>query len=185
MATVIGYANDKSFSIFNNAAKKTVLTLTDVKKGNLFTIKDENGLILYKEAIQQGGVYKKGFDLTALPDGSYFFELEKDIEVTTIPFTVKETEVAFEKSKSETVFKPLTVIKGDFVFVSQLSLDEEPLEIEIYYDGGTNSRSFELLYSETIKNTKNIERVFKFTNLKVGDYKIVYRTEGKQFIEFI
>ncbi|MBP2834288.1 hypothetical protein J8281_19060, partial [Aquimarina sp. U1-2] len=52
LVTVIGYANDKSFYISKGDAGKTTLTLMEVKKGDLFTIKNENGLILYKEAIQ-------------------------------------------------------------------------------------------------------------------------------------
>lgn len=185
LATVMGYANDRSFYITKGDANKTVLTLDDVKEGNLFTIKDENGVVLYKEAIQQSGVYKKGFDLTSLPDGSYFFELNKDMEITTIPFIVKASEVLFEKENAQTVFKPLTVLKNNRLFVSQLSLDKEPLEIKIYQDGGAYSSPFQLIYEETISDTKTIERVFKLVNFSRGQYRIVYKTKGKTFVEFI
>ncbi|WP_203257541.1 hypothetical protein [Hyunsoonleella ulvae] len=184
LVTVIGYANDKSFYISKGDAGKTTLTLMEVKKGDLFTIKNENGLILYKEAIQENGVYKKGFDLTSLPDGSYFFELDKDMEITTIPFTVKASDVAFDKSKSETVFKPLTVVRNDHLLVSQLSLEKKPLKIKIYQEGSTYSSSYELIHSETITDTKHIKRVYKLRDFSKGQYKIVFMTEGQKFVKF-
>ncbi len=184
LATVMGYANDRTFFISKGEANKTVLSI-DVKEGNLFTIKDENGITLYKEAIQQTGIYTKGFDLTSLPDGSYFFELDKDVEVTTIPFTVSSKEVTFNKALSKTIFKPLTVVKNDYILVSQLSLNETPLEVEIYYEAGSYTEPYQLLHSETISGTKNIKRVYKLANFVEGKYKIVYKSEGKEFIKFI
>ena len=183
-ATVIGYANDNTFFIRKGEANKTLLSL-DVKEGNLFTIKDENGIILYKESIQQTGIYTKGFDLTSLPDGSYFFELDKDMEVTSIPFKVISNEVSFNKELSKTTFKPLTVVKEGRILVSQLSLDEKPLKIEIYIEGGSYTEAYKMIYSETIKNTKNIERIYEISGFVEGKYKIVYKTDGRKFVEFI
>lgn len=186
LATVMGYANDALFSITKDASKRTVLTLADVSVGNLFTIKDKNGLVLYKEAIQETGIYQKGFDLTALPDGSYFFELDKDMEVTTIPFTVNASEVTFNKANSETVFKPYTRVEDDLILINQLSLNKAPLEVHIYGEGGRYNNTFQLIHSE-ILNSKDtfIKKVYKITDFKEGNYKIVYKTEGKTFVEFI
>ncbi|MFI1772749.1 hypothetical protein, partial [Thalassobellus citreus] len=63
------------------AYKETALTINNVSEGNLLTIKDYNGIVLYKELISVSGTYKKGFDLTALPSGNYFFEVDKDMEI--------------------------------------------------------------------------------------------------------
>ncbi len=184
-ATVMGYAKEPSFYISTNEDDRTTLTLAYVKEGNLFTIKDENGLILYKESIQQSGTYTKGFDLTALPDGAYFFELDKDVEITTIPFSVKSNLVTFDKEMAETIFKPTTSVKDDLVLVSQLSLNEAPFTVEIYFEGNGFGASDELVFSETIENTQTIKRVYKLTGLTNGSYKIVYKTEGKEFVEYI
>ena len=78
-ATLLSFANDASFYTISTDAKRTALTLRDVKEGNLLSIKDNNGVVLYKESIQKTGIYTKGFDLTSLPDGMYVFELDKDL----------------------------------------------------------------------------------------------------------
>jgi hypothetical protein len=84
---------------------------------------------------------------------------------------------------AKTIFKPTVRVKGNLVFVSKLALNNEPLKIEIYYEKGNSS---ELVLTETIKGTKNIERVYKLTEeLKSGDYKIIFNTSGREFTEFI
>ncbi len=54
----------------------------------------------------------------------------------------------------------------------RLSLSKVPLEIAIYFTDETYNSS-ELIYSETIKNTENANRIFKLTGKNKGNYKIV------------
>ena len=56
-ATLLSFANEASFYSIKNDAKRTSLTLDNVKQGNLLSIKDNNGIILYKEIIQKSGTY--------------------------------------------------------------------------------------------------------------------------------
>ncbi|WP_445730692.1 hypothetical protein [Mariniflexile sp.] len=178
-ATLLSFANDAPFYIIKNEANRTSLTLTDVKQGNLLSIIDNNGMVLYKETIQETGIYTKGFDLTALPNGNYIFELNKDLEINTIPFSVLSNEVTFNKELEKTIFKPFTRVKGNLVYLTKLALNEAPLKVEIYFID--NDLKSELIYSETIKNTMHINRVYKLSGLKHGDYKIVYNTDGRVF----
>ncbi|MBD0823440.1 hypothetical protein [Aestuariibaculum marinum] len=184
-ATLLSFANDAALFTIKDDAKKTSVTLSDVKAGNLLSIKDDNGMILYKELIQKTGTYTKGFDLTSLPDGSYFFELDKDVEITTIPFTVNDNTVDFQKEMESTMFKPVTRVKGEMVYISRLSLNKAPLEINVYFTSEDGAPVPELMHSETITNTENVSRIFRLSGLNKGDYKIVYKTEGKVFTEEI
>ncbi|WP_432416484.1 hypothetical protein, partial [Flavivirga aquatica] len=94
-ATILSNATEVSLITVKEDVKKTALTINNVKKGNLLSIKDSNGIILYKELIKTTGTYKKGFDLAVLPDGNYFFVVDKDLEVNTIPFSVNSSKVLF------------------------------------------------------------------------------------------
>jgi len=183
MTASLSYANDTSSFKVKKDIKKTALILEHVKKGELITIKDNSGLILYKEIIKSSGTYSKGFDLTALPDGNYFFELDGDVEIKTIPFLVKANQVVFDKTKETILFKPTTRLKGNLIFVSKLARDFEPLIIDLYYKG--ISGSYELINSETIENTTVIGRIYKLSDAYRGNYKIVYNTSGKEFAEYI
>ncbi|MFL1010681.1 hypothetical protein [Flavisericum labens] len=183
MTALLSFGKEKaSFFSIVNGAERTSVTLINVDQGDLLSIKDENGMVLYKESIQTKGVFTKGFDLTSLPNGEYLFELNKDVEISTIPFKVEASKVSFKKELEKTFFKPMTRIKGNLVFINKLSLEKAPMAIEVY--SGIHG-DYELMYSETIKNTEKIERLFRLTGMNIVDYKIIYRTEGRVFTEMI
>ena len=182
--TLLSFANDASLFNIKNEAKRTYLSLENVKQGNLLSVKDINGVILYKEFIQETGKYTKGFDLTTLPNGGYVFELDKDLEISTIPFKVISNVVVFDKENEKTIYKPLVRTKGNLVYVNKLSLNKEPLKIKVYFSGFDSSYS-ELVLSETIKNTKSIGRIYKLEGLDLGSYKIEFHSEGRQFVKSI
>lgn len=178
LSTFTGFANN-SDNLIKRDAGKTALVLEDVKEGNLLSIKDSYGIILYKESIKISGIYKKGFDLTALPDGEYVFELEKGLEIKTIPFTVESDEVIFNKEGEATYFKPFIKQEKDLVFLTKLNLNEELTKINVYaiLDG-----ALKLRHSETIESTKVIKKVFK---LEKGNYKIEINSSNKGYTAFI
>ncbi|WP_372754875.1 hypothetical protein [Mariniflexile sp.] len=184
--TMLSFANETSFYTIKNDGEEISVTLDNVKQGNLLSIKDNNGIVLYKEQIQKSGTFSKGFDLTSLPNGSYIFELDKDVEIQTIPFNVVAKTVTFDKELETTIYKPVTRIKGDVAFVSRLSLNKAPMKIAVYFTSFSSSfRSPELIYSETVKDTENTSRIFKLTGKDKGTYKIVCTTEGREFTEEI
>lgn len=184
MAMVMGYANE-GLSYTKENAKRTSLMINDVKEGNLLSIKDVNGITLYIEQIVESGIYTKGFDLTQLPDGDYLFELEKDVVIKSFPFTVTTNEVTFNKTNESTFFKPVTQTKGDLVYVNKLALNKEPLDVLVYFKG-EDSKEDVLIHAEKIVNTedkKTIGRVFKLA--EKGNYRIVYYSGKREFIEYI
>jgi len=182
MISVTIYADNK-YSL-DATKKSTVLTLNDVKKGHELVIKDSNLLVLYRESIAQSGTYTKGFDLTALPNGNYYFELDKDVEIVVIPFKVISNNVTFEKEKETIVYKPTVRAENNHLFVSRLSLDVEPLSIEIYYRESYD-QSEDLIFSEKFENTKIVERVYELSKEKKGKYTIVFTSKDRQFTEHI
>lgn len=165
--------------------KKSTLSIHNVKQGQQLVIKDYNGIVFYKELIEKSGAYSKGFDLTALPNGEYYFELDRDIEIQVIPFKVYMNKVEFLKEKETKFFKPVIRFKENKVLLSRLSFDNKPLEVKIYYDYDNGYSGYELLHSEKFKDTKIVERVYALDKTKKGNYKVVVKTEGREFTESI
>jgi len=184
-ATMLSFANEVSIIKVKNDADKTSVILTDVKQGNLLSIKDENGIILYKEFIEKSGSYSKGFDLTELPNGSYLFEIDKDVEIDTMPFTVENEVVTFTKEEEKIIYKPVTRVVGDLLYVTKLSLNESPLVIDIFYGNSAVNGTLEPVHSETIQDSKVIERVYKLEDFNQGTFEIVCHTEGRTFTKVI
>ncbi len=88
MMSLSTLANESELNIKEKEKTVTSMSFENVVQGSSLTIKDENGLVLYNESIEQSGDYTKGFDLTSLPDGDYFFELNSELKIVVIPFIV-------------------------------------------------------------------------------------------------
>lgn len=181
-ASILSYANS-DYSL-NTGKGSSVLTLKEVKKGQQLLIKDANLSILYRESITHNGTYTKGFDLTSLPDGTYYFELDKDLEIVTIPFTITSNEVQFEKEKETVIYKPTVRVVDNKLFVSRLSLEKESLKVKIYYEKAFEGNSI-LVFSENIEGTKIASRIYELSKKKKGDYTIVFTTQGREFTKRI
>jgi hypothetical protein len=174
-ASMLSTANE----ITNDKIISTAITLNNVKVGNLLSIRDYNGAILYKETLTISGTYRKGFDLSALPDGDYFFEIDKDLEVTNIPFTVASKKVTYKRAEQTIIFKPYVNQVNDMLFVSKLAPNLEALTISIYSDYNSE---YELIHTEKVEGVQAIEKVYK---LQKGNYKIVFNSNNKEFTKFI
>ncbi|MDO5971962.1 hypothetical protein Q4Q35_19345 [Flavivirga aquimarina] len=177
---VIGNASEISSFVIEKDLKGSALTIDNVEEGDLLSIKNYKGIIIYKETIQSSGTYEKGFDLTELPDGNYFFEIDKDLEIKTIPFSVKGSKVVFNKNNEGIIFKPFIEERNNLVYVSKFAPNLEPLEISIYgkYDDGT----FGLLHSEKVEGDLTIQKLYK---LEKGIFKIILNSNNKVYTKFI
>ena len=183
--TLLSFANEVSVSKAKNEAKRTSLTLKNVKQGNLLSIKDNQGIVLYKELIEKTGSYTKGFDLTDLPNGSYTFEIDKDVEISTIPFKVAAEGVTFNKEAEHIVYKPITKVVGDLLYITKLSLEETPLEINIFFEDNSTASLLEEIYTETVEHSKIIQKVYKLEGLSQGTYEVICNTDGRSFTTYI
>ncbi|WP_044401549.1 hypothetical protein [Lacinutrix sp. Hel_I_90] len=163
-------------SLKNVEDGKTILFLTDVEEGEQLIIKDDLGLIVYKESISKDGNYSKAFDLTELPDGKYNFELDKHLRIQIIPFKVESNAVTFNKKAETVIHKPLVKESEQSLYITKLALEKEPLKIALYYNNT-------LIHAETIENTQKIQRIYKLSEGKIGVYKLVFETNGRTFVK--
>ncbi|MGY0391352.1 hypothetical protein ACW5R3_02175 [Bizionia sp. KMM 8389] len=180
LTTVAINANAVDSIRVTNESKATLLVLPDVKEGNLLIIKDIFNETLYEEKIQDSGNYIKRFDLTTLPDGSYYFQLFKDYEVRTIPFSLKANQVTLKKSLETIIQKPEMKTKNNVVYVSKNNSNNKDVKVSIYYN---ENDTYNLIYSETL-NAKNTLKAYKLDENERGNYKMVYTVDGKKFTDY-
>ncbi|MGJ5642917.1 hypothetical protein [Formosa sp. S-31] len=181
-----GYA--KTFSSKKDDKEKMEITLSlrYVKEGQQLLIKDLNGLIIYKEEIEETGYYNHKFDLTNLPNGDYYFEHQKAFQIKIIPFQVSTNDVSFKTEAEMLIYKPVVKFKNNQLLLTKLALEKEDLNVKIYYDATPNSSSdYDLIYTETITNTLNIERIYQLSPKQKGDYKIILESNGRTYTENI
>ena len=130
-STLIAFAGDNK-EVNEKDAKLSYVSFRKVNQRSVLTIKDQHGITVYKEQIKKEGEYSRGFDLTNLPDGRYYFEMDRDLEIEILPFVVKAHQVAFLKEEKETIIKPYVRVKGKNVFVSRISFEKAPITFKVH-----------------------------------------------------
>ncbi|WP_274474875.1 hypothetical protein [Mangrovimonas aestuarii] len=186
LSSLIGFAHSGlETNAATNKKKETDITFSNVEKGTTLTLKGPKDTMLYSEVIDSSGQYTKSFDFTLVPEGDYYFELDKDLEITIIPLKVSTDEVEIHDADETKFYKPIVTVKdGNKVLISQLSLNQKPLKIEVYYEG---SYGKELIFQETLKNQQVLDRIYqlKQEDNNSGHFKVVLSSEGRVFTKDI
>ena len=178
--STLTYANREVEPIKEKEPTVTSMSFKKVKLGSKLSIKDRDGIVLYKESIVKSGDYSKGFDLTTLPNGDYYFELDSELEIVIIPFNVVSNQVVFKKEEKSTIFKPLVRVKDNIVFVSRVSYEESPIEFKIYY-----ADNYDLVLSEKTENQNHLKKIYDFSKAKKGNYLFVFKSNGRRFTKTV
>lgn len=176
MMSLSTLANDNELAIKEKETNVTSIRFENVIQGSSLTIKDENGLVLYNESIEQSGDYSKGFDLSSLPNGDYFFELNSELKLVVIPFNVDASEVVLDKGSEESIYKPAVITKENMVYVSRTAIDESPLSCKIYY-----ADNYDLVHRAKFEEMEEVNKAYDFSTAKKGNYVFVFESKGRKF----
>jgi len=170
------YANVSDSIIIQSNSERNMIKIERLDAGSLLKIKDETGVILHKERINNSENSSKTFDLSKLPDATYYFELDNADEIRIIPVVVENQTIKRLKSEETTIAKPNVKTNGEMVQISQNSDKAQDLNITIYYEGR------EVAFEESLKNVKNLKRNYDFSSSLEGDYTIIVDSKGKSFV---
>jgi hypothetical protein len=176
--TLICYANDKNVAIINLDAERVMIEFKSVKKGQILAIKDVDGITIYNQEIKNSGDYSKLFNLTALKNGKYTAELDKDFEVLIKTFKVEDNFVSFLTKENKKVYKPVIRNKENLILISKINFENEPLKVFLYYKE-------EVIFSKIVTGKQILNRIYKLSESEKGDYKvIIYSNNRIYFKEF-
>ena len=173
LGTLIGYANEDKKDTDNRARKTIKVEFNNVKEGQTLTIKDEQGNAVYNNEIKNAGNFSRIFNISALEDGIYTAELNKDFEIIIKTFYVKNGLVTFLKNEDEKIFKPVIRTKDNLLFISRLAFENNALDVVIYYND-------EVILSETTVG-KKLDRTYKLSKKRTGTYKIVVNSNNRSY----
>ncbi|WP_299062544.1 hypothetical protein [uncultured Polaribacter sp.] len=156
-------------------AKKTVkVEFKNVKVGHTLKIKDKQGIVVYKDKIKTEGNFTKNFDFTALENGVFSMELEKDFEIVIKEFSIKDGFVTFLETDNTSIFKPVIRTKNDLLLITKLCFNNEPLNITIYYDN-------EVILEDNAAGAQILNKAYKLSLNKTGNYKVVIYSDDRKY----
>ena len=174
--TLINYS--KNTNDFNTTidTKKVKVEFINVNKGHQLTIKSNDGVLLHSEIVSKKGKLTKFFDLSALKDGNYSIELNKDYEILVKPFKVKTGNVIFNKELEKVIFKPVIRNNKNIVLFSKNNFDKEPIKISLYYNDNP-------IYSATLQSDDAIiKRAYKLDEKIKGNYSVIIYNNGRNYV---
>lgn len=178
MSSTLLTANS-SFPIVNlkKGLDKSFLISMDyhLEKDFEITLTDDSYNTLFKEEIKQVKKLAKRFDLSSLPDGTYFFKVEDEQSIYQQTIEIKNDQLIVNKSRESRVFKPILQDKGNKVYINALLIDETDVEVKIY------DKNHDLVLEETLKNQTSLERIYKFSDNTPGNYTFLIKYQGHSF----
>ena len=173
LLSLVSYATEKNISS-TTEGRKVKVEFTAVKKGQVLSIKNANSIVIYSDIIEMAGNYARTFDLTGLENGKYTTELEKDFETIIKPFLIKNRLVTFLPEENKTIFKPVIRTQDNLLLISKISLEDQPVKITLYYKG-------DVIYTETSKDTKVLNRALRLLKNKKGNYTVAISADNKNY----
>lgn len=160
---VIGY-NVQAAKDFNVAvAKDQILRveLNEVQEGDLLTLLDVEGKVLYKEANLNTN-FQKSLSLVYVPNGTYFLNLEGINTIFAREIVKKGNKVEVKKN-SKIIFKPIYKQTDKILKVSYTNPNKETVKVFVY-DAAGNIVS-------ALKNEDLVmKKTFDFSAVPAGDY---------------
>jgi hypothetical protein len=174
LVTLFNYANNENDFNKTVNANKVKIVFSDVEKGQLLTVNDENGVQLHTETVSKTGELIKFFDLSSLNNGLYTVELNKEFVIVIKSLAVKNNKVSFIEDSDKIIFKPLVRNEENLVLISRVGFDKNTTKIAIYYKG-------EVILSETIKDEVMLKRAYRLDKKIKGDYKVIVSSNDKSY----
>ena len=173
LVSLANYATENNISTPIDG-KKVKVEFIAVKKGQVLSIKNANSIIMYSDVIEMAGNYARTFDLTGLENGKYRIELEKNFETIIKPFLVENRLVTFLPEENKTIFKPVIRTQDNLLLISKISLENQPVKITLYYKD-------EVIYTETAKDAKILNRALRLLKNKKGNYTVAISADNKNY----
>lgn len=177
-SSFISFGNPKedannTISVVNDTKLKVVYN--DVKKGHTLRLRTEDGEKIYSEAITIDGQLVKVLDLSALENGTYKIELEKDFSILVNTIKIENNTIIFSEDNDSVIFKPLVRNDNNLLLISKIAFDSKPLQVNIYYKD-------EMIYSETITNDGIIKKAYRLQKETKGAYRVVLYNNNRSYI---
>lgn len=179
--TAVGaHANNADFYLHvkKEQGKTIRFALNDVKETDL-SIFDADEKLIYSENISGKNGVNRTYDLSELPKGTYFLEVETTAKVARYEITVSDKVAVLSKKATTETYKPVLTANNGFVTLNIANTEKSAVGLKIY-DSNQNE-----VYSETLKGAPSVSKKFDISNSTGEKYTFVMTYDNKSFIESI
>ncbi len=176
--TAFGMANKIDLRIVKDEDSKTLVFRYDNLSTDA-TLKfiDEQGNVIFAEALEDKTEYLKRFNLNSLETGIYFLEVEDAVKETEYTILVEDSGISIENKLEKN--KPVFRKKDGMVYLNLLNLSKKEVEIKVIDNNDS------VVFSQVLENEGLIEKAFNFKNAYRGRYNIIVKNLNDKYFEEI
>jgi hypothetical protein len=149
--------------------------LTEATGSIQLKLRDQSGVILYREVIQGGNNYHKVFNVASLSVGRYQLELEYSTSIQLLPLEVTYSGIIMDDQDLINLFKPFVRQNESRVSINVLNTQRKPLGIKVYDSGD------QLVYHDHLAGELLMGKQYDFSELDSGSYRMVLTSNNRSY----
>lgn len=165
-----------TYTSYANATLEVSPTFNNVNEGDLISVSDASGEVIYSGRINFKGNLQNLYDFSQLNDGIYSVEVDKDFEIVLNSVEVKNNVATFIESSNSKIFKPVFRTEDSRVIISKLAIDTNEMDVELYFENN-------LIHTETVKGEDILNRIYRLDKSLKGDYTAIIRANDRVYVE--
>lgn len=178
LTTMNGHAStvDFTLNVKKEQGKKVTFAINKINKMNL-SIFDADDKLIHSESVNSTKELNRTYDLNALPEGTYFLEVESDLTISRYEISVARATASLSSNAISEDFKPVPVFlyKDGLVWVNIVNLDQSPVYIQIIDKDGDE------VYNSAKLMDRNVTKIFDVNNIENEKYTFVMTYKDKIF----
>lgn len=151
------------------------LSISNPELETRLLLRNDKNEIIYDSSLSEKTSFRKKFDMTLCPEGSYRLELIDNTKSHVIPLQIINQKLDVLTKQGKTYFMPTLFQKGNEVRVNMLALNNESLSISVV---DNNDKE---IFNDRIANKNNLGRIYDFSKLKAGEYDVLL-SSNKNFL---
>ena len=180
LTTISGHASTVDFTldVKIEQGKKVTFAINTINIMNL-SIYDADDKLIHSEKVDSKKDISRTYDLNALPEGTYFLEVESDVTISRYEISVTGTKASLYANAISEDYKPVPVFlfKDGLVWVNIVNLDNSPVNIKIYDKDGDE------VYDSPELTDENVTKIFDVNNIANEKYTFVMTYKDKTFTQ--
>lgn len=180
LTTISGHASTVDFTldVKNEQGKKVTFAINTINIMNL-SIYDADDKLIHSEKVDSKKDINRTYDLNALPEGTYFLEVESDVTISRYEISITGAKASLSANAIFEDYKPVPVFlfKDGLVWVNIVNLDNSPVNIKIYDKDGDE------VYDSPELTDENVTKIFDVNNIANEKYTFVMTYKDKTFTQ--
>lgn len=155
-------------------AEKAVVAISTLSNSNfsITIVDEENRIVYYQEATDQGAGYRKVYNFSDLDDGTYKLTVESNDLSSERQF--QKSHGAIKVGEEKTTLEPFFGYEDGILRCSYLNFTKENMTLHFFEND-------ELIYAKNFGRNFNVQQALDLTKLDKGSYVAILVAGEKQF----